>query len=91
MTKVRRVEEYLINYGTITTLEIQQLVWCTCPHGIIRDIREKHGYNSVTDEWITKTRDIIENGKKRKETIRYKKYIWNGDKAFKDVLEELSA
>lgn len=91
MTKVERVEKYLTTYGAITSLEIQQMVYSTCPHGIIRDIREKHGYNSVTDEWITKTRDIVENGKRRKETIRYKKYIWNGGKSFKDVLEELSA
>jgi hypothetical protein len=78
MNKRKQVEKYLMAYGTITSLEIQQMYFTTCPHGIIRDLREKHGYNAIDDIWIKKTEEVVEDGKKRKETSRHKKYIWKG-------------
>lgn len=78
MSKTERVLEYLKKYKQLTTLEIQQLVYTTCPHSIIQDIRKRYGYDSVTDEWLTKSRIIEEKGKQKKETIRYKLYSWAG-------------
>ncbi len=76
-SKIEQVENYLKKYKTLSTLEIQQLVWCTCPHGIIRDLRAKYGYNSIADTWESKTTESEIGGKKFKKTIRYKRYFWN--------------
>jgi hypothetical protein len=78
MNKTKQVEKYLITYGKRTSLEIQQLYYSTCPHSIIRDLRKQHGYNAIDDIWVTKTKEVVEDGKKRKETIRFKQYIWKG-------------
>lgn len=55
-----------------------QMTYTTCPHAIIRDLREKHGYNAIADEWQSKTNIIEQDGKKIKQTIKWKKYIWKG-------------
>lgn len=78
MNKQEQVEKYLRKYGEITSLEIMQMFYSTCPHSIIRDLREKYGYNSITDEWQSKTNVIDRNGKKIKQTIKWKKYMWKG-------------
>ena len=78
MNKVKEVEKYLMTYGKISALEIQQLYYSTCPHSIIRDLRKKHGYNTIEDIWVTKSRKVQEDGSERTETIRYKQYIWKG-------------
>lgn len=67
------------DYGSITSLEIMQLVYSMCPHTIIRDLREKHGYDKISDEWQEKINiSFDDKGKQRKETVRYKRYIWRG-------------
>lgn len=79
MNKTERIEKYLQEYGSITTLEIMQLVYSMCPHTIIRDLREKHGTDVIVDEWQEKTNiHWDDDGKQHKKTVRYKKYIWNG-------------
>jgi hypothetical protein len=78
MNKLAEVEKYLRKYGEITSLEIMQMFYSTCPHAIIRDLREKFGADSITDEWQNKTNIIEREGKKIKQTIKWKKYIWKG-------------
>ena len=75
MNKQEIVWDCLKKNKEITTLEIQQLVWTTCPHSIIRDLREKHTDYIIFDEWITKKRQKeLKEGKFYWEVIRYKKY-----------------
>lgn len=76
MNKHLEVEKYLRKYGEITSLEIMQMFYSTCPHGIIRDLRGKYGTDTITDEWQSKTNIIEQDGKKIKQTIKWKKYIW---------------
>jgi hypothetical protein len=77
MNKVEQVEKYLKKYGSITNLEIMQMTYSICPHSIIRSLREKHGYSTISDEWQEKTRVLKdEKGNPHRQTIRYKKYIW---------------
>ena len=79
MNKTERVEQYLRDYGSITSLEIMHLVYSMCPHTIIRDLREKHGADAITDEWQEKTNIIFDGkGKQRRQTTRYKRYTWRG-------------
>lgn len=78
MDKTERVESYLRDYGSITSLEIMQLCYSMCPHSIIRSLRKKHGADAISDEWQEKTNVIFNNGKQTKQTIRYKRYIWKG-------------
>lgn len=78
MNKQAEVEKYLRKYGEITSLEISQMFYSTCPHSIIRDLREKYGYDAITDEWQSKTNIIEQDGKKLKQTIKWKKYLWKG-------------
>ena len=78
MNKVAQVEKYLLKYGSITSLEIMQMFYSTCPHAIIRDLRGKYGTAAITDEWQKKTNIIEQDGKKLKQTIKWKKYIWKG-------------
>ena len=78
MNKLAEVEKYLRKYGEITSLEISQMFYSTCPHSIIRDLRIKYGDNAITDEWQSKTNIIERAGKKIKQTIKWKKYIWKG-------------
>ena len=63
----------------LTNIEIQQLVFTTCPHSIIRDIRSIYGYDSIESEKQIKKRKYFDN--KGKEHIKYTswvKYIWRG-------------
>ena len=78
MNKLEQVEKYLRKYGEITSLEIMQMFYSTCPHSIIRDLREKYGVDAITDEWQSKTNIIERDGKKIKQTIKWKKYQWRG-------------
>lgn len=76
MNKTERVEEYLKEYGSITSLEIMQLVYSMCPHSIIRNLREKHGFDAISDEWNTKINFFFDGRKQKKQAIRYKRYYW---------------
>lgn len=79
MNKTERVEQYLREYGSITSLEIMQLVYSMCPHTIIRDLRERHGTDTILDEWQEKTNVWFdEKGKQKHKTIRFKRYFWKG-------------
>lgn len=79
MNKIERVEQYLRDYGSVTSLEIFQLVYSMCPHTIIRDLREKYGYAAIEDEWQENTHIYFdEKGKMKRKKIRYKRYFWRG-------------
>lgn len=78
-TKKEQVLEQLKKNGELTSLEIQQLVWTTCPHGIIRDIRREYGFNSIESKNCFKRRKYIDDkGKERTEFTSWVKYIWRG-------------
>lgn len=63
----------------LTNIEIQQLVWTTCPHSIIRDIRADFGYDSVTSEKQIKREKYFDSkGKEHTRFTTWVKYIWRG-------------
>jgi hypothetical protein len=79
MNKIEKVEKQLKTNGSITNLEIIQMTYSICPHAIIRDLRKKYGYSTISDEWQEKTRVLKdEKGNPHRQTIRFKKYIWKG-------------
>lgn len=76
MSKNERVWQYLKAKGSITNLEIQKIFHSTCPHSIIRDLRKKYGYATISDKWVTKMRkEYNGSGKEVKVTIRFKEYF----------------
>lgn len=74
MSKTSAVEKELKKNGYITNLDIIRKYYTTSPHSIIMRIRKKYGYDVILDEW--QSRKVIIDGKK--ETVMWKKYIWNG-------------
>ena len=76
MSKISAVEKELRQNGFITNWDIVKKYYTTSPQGIIRCLRKKYGYDAILDEWMSKTVEF--DGKK--ETIMWKKYIWNYDK-----------
>ncbi|MCM1338768.1 MAG: helix-turn-helix domain-containing protein [Muribaculaceae bacterium] len=76
MTQEKRVLEHLQKHGSITTLEMFNKFCICCPHSIIRNIRNKFGYDYIADLWITKKRkEQTEQGKERTVSTRYKQYF----------------
>lgn len=65
---------FLQKHGFITAWQIHILTRCTAPHGVIRDIRKKYGYDILTFKDVKKTNTYIENGKEKRETKTYR--IW---------------
>jgi hypothetical protein len=72
-----RVWAHLQKYGSITAKGIENITGTTCPHGVIRDIRKKYGYDIITFVDRLKTKKVIENGKEIKITKRYREYFLN--------------
>ena len=78
-TKQEIVEDALIKYGELTTLEIQQLIYTTNPQKIIQRLRKKYGVDAITTEIQKSTKTVINRlGKKLKVNVQYAKYIWRG-------------
>lgn len=78
MTQERRVLEHLKQHGSITSLEMFDKFFICCPHGIIRNIRKKFGYDYISDLWCLKKRkEKTSEGKERTVTVRYKQYFIN--------------
>ena len=78
MTQEQRVWEKLNKDGSITAIEVMNVARTTCPHGVIRNLRERYGYNTITDAWESKTKkEYTGGGKEQKVTIRYKRYFLN--------------
>lgn len=74
MSKSEIVFNALKRFGCLTNIEIQQLVWTTSPHSIIRDIKKKYKDVNIVDEWVTKTETVVVNGKEKKISQRFKRY-----------------
>lgn len=66
-----KVWVHLQKHGSITAKGIEAITNTTCPHDVIRKIREKYGYDILDFKDIKKTIKTIENGK---EVIKHKKY-----------------
>lgn len=70
-----KIWHYLQKYGSITAKGIEKLTGTTCPHGVIRQIRKKYGYDILDYTDYKKTRKVIENGKEIKQTIQYREWF----------------
>ena len=70
-----KVWQHLQQYGSITAKGIEEITGTTCPHGVIRDIRNKYGYDRLTWEDRKKVRKVTENGKEIKQTILYREWF----------------
>lgn len=68
---------YLQKHGFITAWAIHTLTGTTCPHDVIRQLRNKHGVNIFTFKDVKKTNTYIENGKERKETKIFRVWYLN--------------
>lgn len=76
MTQEGKVLEHLKKYGSITSLEMFDKFYICCLQGVIRNIRNKFGYDYIEDLWQIKTRKERDNkGKERTVSIRYKQYF----------------
>lgn len=76
MTQSTKVLNHLQKHGSITSLEMFNKFCICCPHSIIRNIRNKFGYDYVQDLWVTKKRkEMTKQGKERTVNIRYKTYF----------------
>ena len=53
------------------------LVFTTCPHSIIRDLRKDFGFDFIKDEDAKYERTVNRNGKTFKTTEHYKRYFLN--------------
>lgn len=63
----------------LTNIEIQQLVCTTCPHSIIRNIRNFYGYDSVESEkCIKRTKYFDKFGKEHTNFKTWVIYTWKG-------------
>lgn len=78
-TKIEIVEDALIKYGSLTTLEIQQLIYTTNPQKFIQKLRAKHGEKAIETQ-IKHEKRVIQNrlGKTLKVCVSYAKYLWKG-------------
>lgn len=75
-TQEGKVLEHLKKHGSITSLEMFDKFYICCPHSIIRNIRNKFGYDYIDDLWCTKKRkERDDKGKERTVSIRYKQYF----------------
>ena len=75
-TRADKVWNKLQKDGEITSLEIIDMTSTTCPHDIIRQLRNRYGYASISDEWKQKTKKIKGlDGKIQTITRRYKRYF----------------
>ena len=64
----------------LTNIEIQQLVFTTCPHGIIRNIRALYGYDCIESEkCFKKNKYFDKDGKEHTSFKTWVKYIWRGN------------
>lgn len=80
-TKQEIVEDALIKYGALTTLEIQQLIFTTNPQKFIERIKKKYGFDSVeTNMKYVKRIITTRRGEKLKVNCNYAQYIWKGKK-----------
>ena len=75
MSYGKKVWAHLQKYGSITAKGVEDITGTTCPHGVIRDIRKKYGYDILTFEDKKKIRFVMEDGKKKKQTIQYREWF----------------
>ncbi|MBO7735047.1 MAG: hypothetical protein J6S67_20965 [Methanobrevibacter sp.] len=70
-----KVWAHLQKYGSITAKGVEDITGTTCPHGVIRDIRKKYGYDCITFEDRKKVKKFIEDGKEIARTIVYREWF----------------
>lgn len=85
-TKKEIVLDAFRKYKALTNIEIQQLVFTTCPHSIIRDIRKTYGYDSIESQECEKREKYKdEKGKEHIKYTQWVRYVWRGDEKEKQV------
>lgn len=74
MSKQQMILEHIKRHGFITARDmVGAPFYLNCPHRAIMNLRRQK--YAIIDEIITKTKQVIENGKVRNVTTRYKKYF----------------
>lgn len=77
MSNMSVVWKYLQRYGKITNKKIEKLTGTTCPHDIIRKIRQKYGTDILDHEDIFKKKKIIRDGKQVTQSTQFRLYFLN--------------
>lgn len=71
-TYTEKVLKYLKEKGEITHFEIVKLTNTTCPHDIIRKLKQKV---NLLDEWVTiRKKVVLPSGKEIPVSKKFKKY-----------------
>lgn len=70
-----KVWKFLLKNGSITAKGIEDLTGTVCAHSVIREIRKKYGYDCLGFNDKIKKRKVIENGKIKTETKRYREWF----------------
>jgi hypothetical protein len=68
---------YLQKHGEITNKGIEQLTGTTCPHDIIRKIRNKYGAGIILHEDIWKKKKVKIDGKEVNHSCWFRRYFLN--------------
>ena len=80
-SKAAQVLELLLNREYVTCSDIINLdrtspvVFTTCPHSLIREIRDEFGADFVKDKEVKFFRTFYKNGKEHKSSETYKQYF----------------
>jgi len=75
MSKSTLLEKILKNSENgVTSWSIILKCRTTCPQKLVEQLRNKYGYDKVTDKWEQKT-EVIDG---TKTVVRWKRYYWNG-------------
>ena len=79
MSNMGKVWNYLKKHGEITNKKIEHLTGTTCPHDVIRKIRNKYGAGVITHEDVWKKEKLIIDGKEKIQSKWYRRYILSLD------------
>lgn len=79
-TKLEIVEDALIKYGELESIEICQLIYTTNPQKYIEKLRIKYGADAIETEMHI-SKKVVTNrfGKKLKIVTPWANYIWRGN------------
>lgn len=79
-TKLEIVEDALLKYKTLESIEICQLIYTTNPQKYIEKLRKKYGADAIETEMHTSKKVVMNRfGKKLTIITPWAKYIWRGN------------
>ena len=77
MSYMSVVWDYLQKHGEITNKGIEHLTGTTCPHDVIRKIRQRYGAEVINFEDIRKVRKVRVDGKWLNQFVWFRRYFLN--------------